>query len=237
MVGRGADSRWGWGAALGIVVVVVLLAAVPTVTARPGTAQLVPAASLSVSINIAPQTVTVGSQFNVSAQVSPQESGPFTYSWSNVPSGCTPQPMAWWYCTLNSPGQYSVSVTVSNATNAQGSATQGFSVTSNGGSGNGGGNGNGNHGNSSNNNNNNGSSAFNLSSFGPLLVYGLLAGIIAFALLVALTVGVIMIAVTLSRRLPKPVKGGVVCSACKSTAPADAKFCPACAAPLGPTQK
>lgn len=238
MVGRHAGLGWGLGVGLWLVVAVLVIGAVPVVSARAGLAQVAPAESLQVSIQVSPPTVTVGTQFNVSAQVS-GGTGPFSYAWSNVPSGCTPQPAPWWLCTLNSPGQYSVSVTVTNGTGAQGSATQGFTVTSNGGNGTGGGNGNGNQGNSSNhnNNNNNDSNGFNLSSLGPFLVLGLVAGLIVFALLVALTVGVIMIAVTLSRRLPKSPKGGLVCSACQSNAPADAKFCPACAAPLGPTKK
>jgi hypothetical protein len=220
------------------VVAVLVIGALPAVSAHPGTAGAAPEASLQVMIVVAPPTVTVGTQFNVSAQVS-GGIGPFTYVWSDVPSGCTAQPLPWWLCTLDGPGNYSVSVTVTNGTGARGSATQGFTVTSNGGSGNGGGNGNGNgnQGNSNNNNNNNGSNGFNLSSLGPFLFYGLVAGIIVFALLVALTVGVILIAVTLRRRLPPPPKGGRVCSACQSTAPADAKFCPACAAPLGVTKK
>jgi len=235
MMERRSRSRWSVGAGLWLVVAVLVIGALPAVTARPGTAEVAPAASLQVSIVVSPPTVTVGTQFNVSAQVT-GGNGPFSYVWSNVPSGCNPQPTPWWLCTLNSQGQYSVSVTVTNGTGAQGSTTQSFSVTSNSGGGNG--NGNGNQGNSNGNSNgNNGSNGFNLSSFGPLLLYGLLGGIIAFALLIALTVGVIMIAVTLRRRLPQPPKGGLVCPACQSAAPADAKFCPACAAPLGTTKK
>lgn len=227
---RRSGSRWGWKAGLWFVVAVLVIGALPIVSARPGTGEAVATASLQVSVNIAPPTVTAGTQFNVSAQVS-GGAGPFSYDWTSVPSGCNPQPSPWWYCTLTSPGTYSFSVTVSNSTGVQGSGTQSLTVTSDTGNG----NGNGNQGNSNNGNNN--SNGFNLSSLGPLLFYGLIAGVISFALLVALTVGVIMIAVTLSRRLPKSPKGGLVCSACQANAPADAKFCPACAAPLGPTKK
>lgn len=222
--------RGGVGLSVAFAVAILVVCALPGAWAQPTLAG--PAASLQVSIVVSPSPVTVGTQFNVSAQVS-GGSGPYSYVWSNVPNGCNAQPTAWWFCSLSNAGQYSVSVTVSNSTGAQGTASQGFSVTNNNG------NGNGNQGNSNNNNNNgnsNSSNGFNLSAFGPLLVYGLIGGIVVFALLVALTVGVIVIAVTL-RRLPKPPKGGWVCSACQATAPAGSKFCPNCAAPLGPPKK
>jgi len=228
---KGHHLGWhgGLGLVVGLVVAMIVIGALPSVSARPASSQAAPEASLSVSISVNPPTVSAGTQFNVSAQVMSSQ-GPFTFDWTNVPAGCNAQPMSWWLCSLSNAGQYSVSVTVTNGTGVSGSATQGFSVTSSSGNG----NGNGNGGNSNNNNgNSNGSNPFNLSSFGPLLFYGLIGGIIAFALLVALTVGVIIIAVTL-RRLPKPPKGGLVCPACHATAPAGSKFCPACAASLGP---
>lgn len=185
------------------------------------------ASPLSVTLTVNPQTVSEGTMFTVTAMVSGGQ-GPFTFNWNNLPSGCSvPGNVSSWTCSLSSAGQYSVAVSVSNHSGATGSATQSFSVTSSGGNG----NGNGNGGSSSNNN---GSNAFNLSSFGPILVYGLIAGIIVFALLVALTVGVIMIAVTLSRRLPRIPRHGVVCPSCHATAPGGSKFCPACASPLPP---
>jgi len=229
------EHRFGWQAGMGLgvgaVVVMLMIGVLPGAAAAPGSTMGTAEASLQVAITVSPPTISAGTQFNVSAQVM-NGAGPFTFDWAGVPNGCNPQPMSWWLCTLSSPGQYSVSVTVTNGTGASGSATQGFSVTSNSG------NGNGNQGNSNGNNNNgnNGSNGFNLSAFGPLLFYGLIGGIIAFALLVALTVAVIIIAVTL-RRLPKPPKGGMVCSTCQATAPAGSKFCPSCAAPLGPPKK
>ncbi len=168
--------------------------------------------------------------FTVTAIVS-DGTPPFTYNWNNVPHQCPmPGNVSTWTCSLGSSGHYMVGVTVTSPTGTSGSGSQSFTVTSSGGNGNG--NGNGNGGSSSNNN----GSGFNLSSFGPILVYGLIAGIIVFALLVALTVGVIMIAVTLSRRLPRIPRHGVVCASCHATAPAGSKFCPACAAPLPPPQ-
>jgi len=227
------EHHLGWhgglGLGIGFVAAVLVIGALPGASAQSVSTQAAPA-SLQVSITVSPPTVSAGTQFNVSAQVM-NGNGPFTFTWTNVPNGCNPQPMSWWLCSLSSPGQYSVSVTVTNGT-ASGSAMQSFTVTGNSGSGNGGqGNSN-----SNNNNGNNGSNGFNLSAFGPLLFYGLIGGIVAFGLLVALTVGVIIIAITL-RRLPKLPKGGMICSACQATAPAGSKFCPACAAPLGLPKK
>lgn len=231
MVEQHLRWRGGVGLVVGIVVAFLVVSALPGAGAR--STPTAPDASLQVTVMVSPSPVTAGTQFNVSTQVS-GGNGPFTYVWSNVPGGCNAQPTAWWFCTLNNPGQYSVDVTVTNSTGVQGTASQSFSVTSN--SGNGNGNGNGNQGNSDNNNGNNGSNGFNLSALGPFLFYGLIGGIIVFALLVVLTVGVIVIAVTL-RRIPKTPKGGVVCAACQATAPAGSKFCPSCAAPLGPPKK
>jgi len=73
----------------------------------------------------------------------------------------------------------------------------------------------------------------NLSSLGPIEFYALIAGVMVLSLLIALTVGVFLIAVTL-RRLPRPPRKGLVCPACQATAPVGSKFCPACASPLAP---
>ncbi|HTT46312.1 MAG TPA: hypothetical protein VMH38_09960 [Thermoplasmata archaeon] len=216
---------------VGAIVAMLLIAVMPAAAQGALGGANAAAGSLQVSINVSPSTVTVGTQQTFTAQVS-GGNGPFTYVWSPIPPNCQAQPVQSWTCTLSSPGNFEVGVTVSNGTGSQGSATQSFQVTSSGNGGNGNGNGNGNNG-SSNGNNSNG---FNLSSFGPILIYGLIAGLVGFALLVALTVGVIMIAVTLRRRLPVPPKGGGVCAQCKSPTPAGAKFCPACAAPTAPTK-
>lgn len=224
-------SRVGWrrgvGLSIGFVVTMMVIGALPGVSAHATPIKSATGPSLQVSISVNPPTVSAGSQFTVSAQVM-NGAGPFSYVWTAVPNGCNPQPDPSWTCTISNPGSYSVSVTVTNNTGASGAATQGFTVSGN----------SGNQGNSNNNNNgnNSGSNGFNLSAFGPLLFYGLIGGIIAFALLVVLAVGVIIIAVTL-RRLPKPPKGAMVCPACQSTAPAGSKFCPACAAPLGLPKK
>jgi len=213
---------------LGLVGFTLIAGGFPSVLAQSTSIAANPTASLQVSITVSPSTVSAGSPVTFSAQVS-NSGPPFTYAWNNVPSGCNPQPQQSWQCTINSGGQYSISVTVTNGTGVQGTASSSFTVTSNNGNGNGG-NGNGNGGGS----NGNSSNGFNLSSFGPFLFYGLIAGLVGFALLVILTVAVVMIAVTLSRRLPRPPKGGIECGSCHAVAPAGSKFCPACAAPLGP---
>jgi len=211
------------------VVGVLLLGGLASTTGRPAPLVTASLSPLSVSVSVSPQTVAEGSYFTVTAMVQ-GGNGPFTYNWNGIPGNCPmPGNVSSWSCSLDSSGNYMVGVTVTNTTGASGIGSQSFTVTSNGGDGNG--NGNGNGGSSSNGN---GSNGLNLSSFGPILVYGLIAGIIAFALLVALTVGVIMIAVTLSRRLPRQPRHGVVCASCHATAPAGSKFCPACAAPLPP---
>ncbi len=178
------------------------------------------------SLTVSPNSVSPGSQFSVDVQVSGGVT-PYTYNWGPLPGGCpNPGNTASWGCTLSSPGEYSVGVNVADSGGNHTTASRSFNVTSGGGGGSGGG--------KSGSSNGNGSNGFNLSSFGPLLFYGLIAGIISFALLVALTVGVIAIAVILSRRLPRPPRGNLVCGKCQAAAPAGSKFCPACAAPLTP---
>jgi hypothetical protein len=201
--------------------------AVPThASPRVGVA-LAPSTNPPLTINgilVSPNPVTQGSQFSVSVQVS-GGAMPYTFDWNPVPANCqNPGNTSNWQCSIGSPGQYTVSVTVMDSGGNRTSASQPFSVSSSGGNSGGGG------GSSSSGNSNNNSNGFNLSSFGPLLFYGLIAGIVSFALLVALTVGVIMIAVILARRLPKVPRGGVVCGSCHATAPAGSKFCPACGA-------
>ncbi|HXQ79295.1 MAG: zinc ribbon domain-containing protein [Thermoplasmata archaeon] len=178
------------------------------------------------SLTVSPDPVSEGSQFSVDVQVSGGQA-PYIYNWGPVPGGCpNPGNTASWGCTISSSGEYSVGVNVGDSGSNHTSASRTFNVTSNGGSGNGGG--------KSGNSNGNGSNGFNLSSFGPFLLYGLIAGLVVFALLIILTVGVIAIAVILSRRLPRPPRGTLVCAKCQATAPAGSKFCPSCAAPLTP---
>ncbi len=224
MIGR---RTWIW-VGVCVVVGVLLLGGLASGTGRPAPRLMTAAAPLSVSVSVSPQTVNEGSMFTVTATVQ-GGAGPFTYSWNPIPQGCpTPGNVSSWTCSIDSSGPYTVGVIVSNSTGASGSNSASFTVNGNSGNGNGNGNGGG-----SNNNNSNG---LNLSGLGPIMTYALIAGLIAFALLVALTVGVIMIAVTLSRRLPRQPRHGVVCASCHATAPPGSKFCPACAAALPPSQ-
>ncbi len=219
MIGRRA---WVW-VGVCVVVGVLLLGGLVSGTGRPAPRLTASASPLLVSVSVNPQTVSEGSQFTVTATVQ-GGAGPFTYNWNDFPGGCSvPGNISSWTCSLSSAGQFMVGVSVSNSTGASGSASASVTVTGNG-NGNGGG---------SNGNNSNG---LNLSGLGPIMTYALIAGITAFALLVALTVGVIMIAVTLSRRLPRQPRHGVVCASCRATAPPGSKFCPACAAALPPSQ-
>ncbi len=177
------------------------------------------------SLTVSPDPATQGSPFTVSVSVS-GGTPPYSYSWNNIPGSCTPPGnVSSWQCSLGSTGQYSVSVTVTDAVGNHTSNSQSFSVNGNSG------NGNGNNHSSSNGNN----SGFNLSAFGPIEFYALIAGVVVFGLLIALTVGVYLIAVTL-RRLPRPPRKGLVCPACQATAPPGSKFCPACASPLTPSK-
>lgn len=172
-------------------------------------------------ISITPNPATQGAPFSVSVSLS-GGTPPFTYSWGPTPPGCAAGNTSGWQCTVGQTGQYSIGVNVKDSAGGQGSAFQSMNVTASGsrsGSSSGG----------------NSSSGFNLSAFGPFLLYALIGGIVGFALLVILTVGVLMIAVILARRLPRPVRGAIVCGACHASAPAGSKFCPACAAPLSPT--
>jgi len=234
---RGARPFRAWA---GVIVVAVALivggfsfvGAVTTSAARASPAPrvaMVPGANSPLainSLNVNPNSVSESSPFTVDVQVSGGQT-PYTYNWGPLPGGCpNPGNTASWGCTISSAGEYSVGVNVGDSGGNHTSASRTFNVTSNGGSGNGGG--------KSGNSNGNGSNGFNLSSFGPFLLYGLIAGIVGFALLVVLTVGVIAIAVILSRRLPRSPRGQIVCGKCQATAPAGSKYCPACAAPLTP---
>lgn len=229
----------GWtGTIVGVCVVAVLLLggafAVGTVGAaayRPSSVAVEigasPGAAPPLSISsfiVSPNPATQGSPFTVSVSVS-GGSPPYTYSWNNLPPNC-PQPgnVSSWQCSLGSTGQYSVSVNVTDAVGDHVSDSQSFTVNGNGGNGNGN-----NHSSSSNGN----GSGFNLSAFGPIEFYALIAGVVVLGLLIALTVGVFLIAVTL-RRLPRPPRKGSVCPSCQATAPPGSKFCPACASPLAP---
>ena len=204
-------------------------------TTASGSQGLTVDAALSINgINISPNPVSSGSSFQVSVSVSGGVP-PYSYNWAPVPPGCPNQNSSSWSCSESQTGEFPIGLSVRDAQgNSQGISR---SINVSGSSNN---NGGGNNNNSNHNNNNNGSSnnnnsnGFNLSSFGPYLLYGLIAAVVAFALLVTLTVGVIVIAVTLSRRLPKPVKDGIPCPACHAMAPPGAKFCPSCAAPLAP---
>jgi hypothetical protein len=174
---------------------------------------------------INPNPVSAGNQFSVSVSVS-GGSPPYSFNWNPTPPGCNPGNVSSWQCSVGQSGNYQIGLTVRDSGTNQ--TSQGWSITVSTSENNNGGNG---HNGSGSSNNSNG---FNLSSFGPLLIYGLIAGIVGFALLVALTVGVIMIALILARRLPRIPKKGLTCSSCGATAPPGAKFCPACAAPLAP---
>jgi hypothetical protein len=231
MLGRRFGRRTVVGAGLWVVVVVLVLAAVPPGISRA--AGLGPATTppLTVAITISPPTVTQGVTVNITAHPSGGVP-PYSYFWFNTPPGCSPKPTPTWFCTEHQSGQFMVNVTVTDHNGTEANASQTFTVTSNNGGSGGNGNGNGN-GNGSKNGNNN-SNGLNLSSFGPILVYGLIAGIVVFALLVTMTVALVMIAITLSRRLPRIPRHGVVCGSCQASAPPGAKYCPTCAAPLTP---
>jgi hypothetical protein len=180
-------------------------------------------------ISVGPNPVSQNSQFQVSVTVS-GGAAPYTFDWTSVPPGCSAGNHSSWPCTESQTGTFPISVLVHDTSGQQGNRQSSINVTQsgNGGSGNGNGNGSNHNGNSSN--------GLNLSGLGSFFVYALIAGIVSFALLVALTVGVIMIAVILARRLPRPPKKGLVCSACGATAAAGSKFCPSCGSPLTPAK-
>lgn len=235
MDNRGGRRRAAFWIGLWVVAAGMLVAALPTpgvggvhVAGAKGGALLATspalAPPLTVSISISPNPVTSGIQFSVNAAVSGGVS-PYTYNWQTVPPGCSaPGNVPSWQCTLSQTGTSSIQVRVTDQNGTQVSNSQSVTVNSNGGGGGGG--------------KSNSSNGFNLSGLGGFLTYALIGAIVAFALLVALTVGVLAIAVILARRLPKQVKvrGGLVCPNCKASAAADAKFCPACGTPF-PAQK
>ncbi|MGD0250903.1 MAG: zinc ribbon domain-containing protein [Thermoplasmata archaeon] len=193
----------------------------------PGTG-LAPATNPTItSFQISPNPVAQGNQFSVTLLVSGGFPA-YTYNWNPIPPFCFANNESSWQCMASQSGTYSVNVTVVDSVGNHTSAGRTLTVTSS--------NGNGNN----NNNNQNGSnnnSGINLTGLGNILVYALVGGIISFVLLIVLTVGVLMIAVTLSRRLPRQPRGKMVCAACQGRAPAGSKFCPTCAAPLSPPTK
>jgi len=238
---NGTDRRCGYGMRLGVGVVVALLL-VGAVTAahdgRSGTAKTTDGATFGLGTSgsspltitnlvVNPNPVSQNSQFSVSVQVS-GGAQPYSYSWGPLPGGCSPGNTPSWQCSISSPGQYSVSVQVTDNNGTQTSDSQQLTVTSS--SGNGQGNG---HNGSSNGN---GSNPFNLSAFGPVLFFAFIGAVVGFILLIALTIGVIMIAVILARRLPRQPRGKLVCPACQAKVAAGSKFCSTCAAPIPPAK-
>jgi len=231
----GSGTRLVLGVAVAMVLVGSLVGSVGPagsgVGASPGsTPALVPATAPPLTISslvISPNPVSQGSSFSVSVQVSGGDP-PYSFSWGALPGGCSPGNTSNWQCSISSPGQYTVSVTVTDSGSNRTSDSQQFTVTSSGGNG----QGNGHNGSSGGN----GSNGFNLSSFGPILFYALIAGLVGFVLLIALTVGVIMIAVILARRLPRQPRGKLVCGACQNRLAPGSKFCSNCAAPVAPTK-
>ncbi|HXY12818.1 MAG TPA: hypothetical protein VEJ85_04910 [Thermoplasmata archaeon] len=186
-------------------------------------------------IIVGPNPVYKGSQFSVSIGVNGGVS-PYTFDWTTVPPGCSAGNVSSWQCSESQTGNFSISVSVRDLSGQQVNRQSFVNVTSSGGGNGGNGNGNGNGSGKGSNSNGNSSNGLNLSGLGSFFFYAVIAGIVSFALLVALTVGVIMIAVILARRLPRPPKNGVACGTCGATAPPGSKFCPACGGSLGPAK-
>jgi hypothetical protein len=234
------EHRVRRGAALAIAVVLLTSLLALAGTPHSGTARTGASAEISATVGMGPSTdptitnfaispnpATQGNQFTVSVTVS-GGFPPYTFNWNPIPPFCTAGNVSQWNCGASQSGNYPINVTVVDASGNHTDAGRTLTINSNNGNGNGNGNGN-----SNNNNGSGNSSGLNLSGLGNILVYALVGGIISFALLVVLTVGVLLIAITL-RRLPRPPKGPMVCPACQGHAPAGSKFCPACAAPLAP---
>lgn len=174
------------------------------------------------NFNIQPQTVTVGNSVSFNVQVTGGDP-PYSYSWSGLPNGCNSEDQSSWSCNPSSSGSFQVNVQVSDSGANQTQTSGSLNVQNSGNSGSGS-NGNGSGGNLSN----------LFSGLGGFLEVALLGALVSFFLLVALTAGVLIIAIVLARRLPKPNRHGVHCSGCGTVAPPGARFCPACAAPLTP---
>lgn len=234
MGSRHAEARRtvsaGASVVVGVLLFIGLLASAGSAVGASGTSTgagsaLAPAnpPPLMVGIDVNPNPVSQNSQFEVSASVSGGVF-PYTFSWSS-PNGCpTPGNTSSWSCSLGSTGNYPIGLVVTDSNGTRVSSSGSVTVTSGGNDG------------SGNGSNGNGSNGFNLSSFGPILLYGLIAGLVVFGLLVALTVGVFLIAVTL-RRLPRPPRGGLECGSCHATVPGASKFCPQCGASLTPAKQ
>ncbi len=174
------------------------------------------------NFNIQPQTVTVGSSVSFNVQVTGGDP-PYSYSWSGLPNGCNGGDQSSWSCSPGSSGGYTVYVQVSDSGGNQTQASGSLSVQNSGNNG------------SGNNGNNSGGNLSNLfSGLGGFLELALVGALVSFFLLVALTIGVLIIAVTLARRLPKPNRHGANCPGCGAVAVPGARFCSSCAAPLTP---
>lgn len=174
------------------------------------------------NFDIQPQTVTVGNSVSFNVQVTGGDP-PYSFSWSGLPNGCNGGDQSSWSCSPSSSGAYTVNVQISDSGGNQTQTSGSLSVQN---SGNGG---------SGSNGNNSGGNLSNLfSGLGGILELALLGALVSFFLLVALTVGVLIIAVTLARRLPKPNRHGANCPGCGAVAVPGARFCSSCAAPLTP---
>ncbi len=187
-----------------------------------GSSQSSPTPLQITSFDIQPQTVTVGNSVSFNVQATGGDP-PYSYSWSGLPNGCNGGDQSSWSCSPGSSGTYSVNVQVSDSGGNQTQTSGSLTVQNSGNSG------------SGSNGNNSGGNLSNLfSGLGGFLELALVGALVSFFLLVALTIGVLIIAVTLARRLPKPVRHGATCPSCGVVAPPGARFCPSCAAALTP---
>lgn len=84
-------------------------------------------APITVIVGASPMTTDVGGNLTFVATAT-GGSGPLTYSWTGLPSGCSPANTATLSCTPGQPGSSSITITVSDAGGAQASSQVGVVV-------------------------------------------------------------------------------------------------------------
>jgi hypothetical protein len=215
-------------------------------TASSSEVPLLVLAPLTASLEISPTVVNVSSPVTIGFQITGGLS-PYTLSWSNLPVGCTNAPRSVnddaledFVCSPTQSGGTEVGLSVTDSAmpshDSSSAGSQQLSVVSPNG---GGGNGNGNNGSKGgpNGGNSSGGSFSGIELDLLLLVFGISMAANSGLLIIVVAIATISTTILLARRLPprarKAAASASPCPKCGEAAPVGARFCPACAQPMG----